>query len=208
MVMVALYNRLLADGLSPHVAWRASFAIVPVPILLVTALLVMVFGTDHPAGKWSDRYRIPAAHVPAPQRTSSDAEKLTDEEKTDKADVSVSVVPVGADEPDVPLSSVDTAVNQALTLRIAGEVLGSPLTWLPSAAYMTTFGFELAMDAYLANILYGLYKSPTFGQTKAGYVSCPFGLVSDDVHAHVVSVACCYLWPTQFLHASRGWVLR
>lgn len=33
-----------------------------------------------------------------------------------------------------------------------------------------TFGYELAIDANLANVLYGLFKSPTFGQTKAGYV--------------------------------------
>jgi hypothetical protein len=33
------------------VAWRAAFAIVPVPILLFTVVLVILFGTDHPAGK-------------------------------------------------------------------------------------------------------------------------------------------------------------
>jgi NNP family nitrate/nitrite transporter-like MFS transporter len=38
--MVALYNQLLRDGLSRHSAWRAAFAIVPVPVLLFTAILV------------------------------------------------------------------------------------------------------------------------------------------------------------------------
>lgn len=33
-----------------------------------------------------------------------------------------------------------------------------------------TFGYELAIDANLANVIYGLFTSPTFGQTKAGYV--------------------------------------
>lgn len=50
-------------------------------------------------------------------------------------------------------------------------ILTNHLTWLPSLAYITTFGFELAVDATLANVIYGIYKSPTFGQTKAGYVS-------------------------------------
>jgi NNP family nitrate/nitrite transporter-like MFS transporter len=36
------------NGLSQHVA---AFAIVPVPILLFTAVFVLLFGTDHPAGR-------------------------------------------------------------------------------------------------------------------------------------------------------------
>lgn len=87
-------------------------------------------------------------------------------------------------------STVDTAVNQSLTLDMARQVLASPLTWLPSIAYLSeslalsnfcgpevdcelgtaTFGYELAMDANLSNVLYNLYRSPSFGQTKAGYV--------------------------------------
>jgi hypothetical protein len=56
--MVALYQSLTThSGLSPHSAWRAAFAIVPVPALLVVAILVLVFGTDHPAGKWEDRHK-------------------------------------------------------------------------------------------------------------------------------------------------------
>lgn len=176
VVMVALYERLLHDGLTPHVAWRAAFAIVPVPILLVTALLVMLFGTDHPAGKWADRHRVPAAAMPGPDRTGSDLEKLAHaEDKKGGNGVTVTVAPAGEEHAHV--SAVDTAVNQALTWQIASQILGNKLTWLPAAAYMTTFGFELAIDAYLANILYGLYKTPTFGQTKAGYVSCPISQV-------------------------------
>ncbi|THG93793.1 hypothetical protein EW026_g7541, partial [Hermanssonia centrifuga] len=41
-----------------------------------------------------------------------------------------------------------------------------------------TFGFELAMDANLSNILFALYSSPTFGQTKAGYIASVYGLLN------------------------------
>lgn len=54
--MIALYNALLSDGLSSHMAWRVAFVVVPVPILLAIATAILVFGTDHPAGKWSDRH--------------------------------------------------------------------------------------------------------------------------------------------------------
>jgi hypothetical protein len=57
------------------------------------------------------------------------------------------------------------------SLNMAYTIIFSPLTWLPALAYTTTFGYELAIDANLATVLYTLLKSPTFGQTKAGYVN-------------------------------------
>ena len=40
---------------------------------------------------------------------------------------------------------------------------------------IATFGYELAIDANLSNVLFGLYNPThhTFGQTKAGYVRLP-----------------------------------
>lgn len=53
----------------------------------------------------------------------------------------------------------------------------TPYTWLPSLMYMTTFGFELAVDANLANVLFaGHSKEPGFGQLKAGYCENLFAL--------------------------------
>ena len=69
------------------------------------------------------------------------------------------------------VSELDYAVNEPLTLGLALKVISTPLTWLPALAYFSTFGYELAIDANLANIYLTLYKSATFGQTKAGYVS-------------------------------------
>lgn len=169
IIMVALYERLVRDGLTGHSAWRAAFAIVPVPILLATSVLVMVFGTDHPAGRWSERHNIPAAHLAVSDEDVPDRATESSEKKDERA-VEVTVSAATTSERRTHLSAVDTAVNQPLTARGAAQILASPLTWLPAAAYATTFGFELAIDAYLSNILFGLYKSPSFGQTKAGYV--------------------------------------
>ena len=69
------------------------------------------------------------------------------------------------------VSELDYAVSEPLTLGLAWRVVSRPLTWLPALAYFTTLGYELAMNANLANILLLLYKSKTFDQTKAGYVS-------------------------------------
>ena len=108
MVMIALYNGLLSAGLMPSVAWRAAFAIVPVPILLLVATATMVFGTDHPAGKWSDRHKAIAhgrggpesVHVPEDERAKAygtpDESKDDREKKDGLADVQVTVVHLGA----------------------------------------------------------------------------------------------------------------
>ncbi|KAI0962721.1 hypothetical protein AcW1_000016 [Taiwanofungus camphoratus] len=208
IIMVALYDRLIADHMSKHAAWRAAFAIVPVPILLVVAIAIMVFGTDHPNGHWKDRHGIPAAHMHAPTEPGNSsavegereriehAEKFLAEHETEQkshgdieagagkkgdriTDSSIDVEVAAVTEPAPGITStVDTAVNQSLTLDMARQVLASPLTWLPSIAYLTTFGYELAMDANLSNVLYNLYRSPSFGQTKAGYVASIYGLMN------------------------------
>lgn len=49
--------------MSRHNAWRACFAILPVPLCLGTAALTLLFGTDHPAGKWSQRHNTPATAI-------------------------------------------------------------------------------------------------------------------------------------------------
>ncbi|THH33241.1 hypothetical protein EUX98_g1006 [Antrodiella citrinella] len=218
IIMIALYNQLIRDGLSIHSAWRASFVIVPVPILLFVAAAIMIFGTDHPNGPWSKRHDVPAAHIEFNPSGSPIAHPSTDAEK--QAETETSVVPVGADETDHDAikktdsataasrsaidqsretkrfevkvqdviedesgksdvtSQLDVAINEKLTWALTWDIVKNPLTWLPSLAYLTTFGYELAIDANLANVLFGLFKSPSFGQTKAGYIASIYGLMN------------------------------
>ncbi|KAF8552378.1 nitrate transporter [Imleria badia] len=185
VIMMALYNGLLSSGLMPSVAWRAAFVIVPVPCLLLAATAIMVFGTDHPAGKWSDRHKaIAHGHAGPESDHASEVEKAyaTPDETTDDpekkgglADIQVTVEPVQ----DLNMvSELDHAVNEPLTLRLALKVASTPLTWLPALAYITTFGFELAMDANLAGVFLSLDKSKSIGQTQAGYMACIFGFMN------------------------------
>ena len=59
-----------------------------------------------------------------------------------------------------------------LSWKLALDVCTNPLTWLPALAYMSSFGYELAIDANLANVYFGMYnKTKGFGQTRSGYVS-------------------------------------
>ena len=103
LIMTALYHGLLSAGLMPSVAWRASFAMVPVPILLLVAAATMVFGTDHPAGKWSDRHKAIARGRGGPELThvsedekeygTPDESKDDPEKKGGLADIQIAVEP-------------------------------------------------------------------------------------------------------------------
>jgi NNP family nitrate/nitrite transporter-like MFS transporter len=94
--------------------------------------------------------------------------------KDDKEAATTTVVPViSSSENIVP---VDVAVNEPLTVKSAITILTNPLTWLPALAYMTTFGFELAVDSVLAHVL--LDPHPELGQLNAGYLASVFGLLN------------------------------
>ncbi|KZT38056.1 nitrate/nitrite porter [Sistotremastrum suecicum HHB10207 ss-3] len=205
IIMIALYNSLIQSRhLTSHQAWRAAFAIVPVPILFFVAALVLIFGTDHPAGRWSDRHNILAAKLPhedhtvvphhhhghhekgdgngkkeedegAVEKSEKSSDMGLNKENPDQVDTTVEVVREGDHEFRIT-SELDKAINEPLTWSSTLHILSSPLTWLPALAYMTTFGFELAMDANLSNSLFGIY--PKLGQTKAGYITSTYGLLN------------------------------
>ncbi|KAG6901834.1 hypothetical protein C0995_007405 [Termitomyces sp. Mi166 len=188
-IMTSLYAALVKIGMTQHVAWRASFAIVPLPCLLLVAIMILIFGQDHPAGKWSERQNLPASAITEKQarhiHLGVDTTNKIFSKKKDKhdqhSDNKITVHPV--DDPDVDVvidSTVDVAVNENLTLESAVRIGLSPLTWLPTLAYLTTFGLELALDAQMANILFVLYNKRIqgFDQTKAGYYTSIFGFLN------------------------------
>jgi len=134
-----------------------------------------IYGTDHPAGKWSERHKIPATEMAIEQ--GHDDHDDRDEKKLDEkgvGDTSVTVRPVEK------IASIDVAVNKRLTFNAAFQILASPVTWLPALAYLTTFGVELAIDSQMSNVLFGLYskKIAGFDQTTAGYYTSIFGFLN------------------------------
>ncbi|KAG6847502.1 hypothetical protein H0H93_007691 [Arthromyces matolae] len=186
-IMTSLYQGLVATGMTQHVAWRASFAIVPLPCLLVVAIMILLFGQDHPAGKWDERHNVTVAVItesePKPHTELSDEKTTSSKSKSKSKDLENRVTVHPVEDPDaepVLSSSVDVAINEPLTLKSASKIVLNPLTWLPALAYFTTFGLELALDAQMANVLFGLYSKRIHGfdQTKAGYYTSIFGFLN------------------------------
>ncbi|KDE09326.1 hypothetical protein MVLG_00642 [Microbotryum lychnidis-dioicae p1A1 Lamole] len=182
VVQVALFQALLNDGLSSHSAWRAAFAIVPCPILIFVAILCLVFGTDCPAGKWSERHTMPASSIAMSRGhlTTLDASqrRIAEQKMSDKEAAKVTVQEAVDDDVAEQLHDIDVAVAEKPSIAGTLKIATTPYTWLPSIMYMTTFGFELAVDANLANVLFAVHKSPSFGQLKAGYYASIFGFLN------------------------------
>jgi len=143
-------------------------------------VLTLVFGQDHPAGKWSQRHTMPATaiaiakghqvHIDRNEETIA-LDAKTSEKGLEKGNVEVRAVEVDEEMGENVQSTVDIAVNESLTIETTLKILANPLTWLPALAYLTTFGLELVVDAQMANVLFALFgKQITgFDQTKAGY---------------------------------------
>lgn len=178
-----LFQRLVKDGMKPHLAWRVCFVVLPVPLLLLTALGMMLFGQDHPLGKWSMRHSSSAAaetvivapepHTPV--RTDCDKREHTPAQLLVQSSKEKRAVEVKEIKYVIP---VDVAVNEPFSLRTMGAVMADSRTWMLALSYGSTFGFELAMDSGLANSLYALYKGPDFKQLDAGYLACTYGLLN------------------------------
>jgi hypothetical protein len=51
-----------------------------------------------------------------------------------------------ADLQQIVKSELDIAVNEHLTVKTALQILRNPRTWLPALSYLSSFGYELAID--------------------------------------------------------------
>ncbi|PPQ68007.1 hypothetical protein CVT26_007370 [Gymnopilus dilepis] len=182
-IMTTLFQSLTARGLSSHVAWRASFAIVPVPILLFVAGLIFLLGQDHPAGRWSERHNLPATTIALQQENGHHNANYGLDPKTYTKGAEAAIVSIEqVKEEDLVFvrSVVDVAINEAPTLKATLVMIREPLTWLPALAYLTTFGVELSIDGQMANVLFTLFqkKRAGFTQTTAGYYTSIFGFLN------------------------------
>jgi len=126
-----------------------------------------MFGQDHPTGKWSDRHNIAASSFT--EIRSANEKSAFDSKKVPKVsrDAAVIIHPVEEEVTDPQSPSVD----ESLTSNMMAKIMLSPLTWLPTLAYFTTFGVELTIDSKMADVLFVLYNKSLSGftQTTAGY---------------------------------------
>jgi NNP family nitrate/nitrite transporter-like MFS transporter len=203
-VMPAIFNSLVkSQGLTPHKAWRVAF-IVPFILITATALGMIFFCEDTPTGMylsvltgdtsdicftgpWNERHlhAKQTAHQAVVEGRIVDATgHITDlpiaDDKSSGSDVGEMKKDVEANMSEADAERIEkiaeSEVIQAPTLKEAMEVTFSLQCLLLSAAYMCSFGGELAINSVL-----GAYYSKNFphlGQTRSGQWAAMFGLLN------------------------------
>ncbi|SPO25655.1 related to nitrate transporter [Ustilago trichophora] len=183
--MIGLFDRFRAAGLSPHLAWRVCFPTLPVPCLLLIASMILIFGKDHPAGKWSQRHQFSGTAIAIAQGEDvqlDSAERAEYERRTadnEKAPAKISDFrePYPGTE-GKRVATVDTAQSEPLTLPRLIVILSDPRVWMCFMCYLLTFGLETAMDAALPGLITTLFASKTFTAIDAAYAASLYGLLN------------------------------
>lgn len=191
-VMPAVYNSLVKDGLTKHVAWRVSF-IVPGIMIVFVAITMLIFTPDCPTGKWSDRMAAAENSLRAHHVDGSidgpvvDVPGVLSGEKADAGHES----PREEDEKKIDPNHMDHEAQmgaQQMLDTARGEVVQKPSgkeamkvifslqTLVTASCYFCTFGAELSINSILGN--YYRKNFPYFTLQEAGNWAAMFGLLN------------------------------
>lgn len=178
--MPAIFDSLVARGLTPHVAWRVTF-VVPGILIVSAAVLMILLCDDTPTGKWSEREQVisQASHegaivnVPGAR---SDSDSPTGSEK----DIKVSDNKHANEDAQVGDSHIIEEargeVIQKPTLKEIVKVCFSLQVLVCGACYFATFGGELAINSILGS--YYTKNFPKLGFQQTGNWAAMFGMLN------------------------------
>ncbi|PWZ01234.1 MFS general substrate transporter [Testicularia cyperi] len=185
VVMIATFLKLKAVGFTADRAWRLSFPIVPVPCLLFVAGLILLFGKDHPAGKWSQRHQLDGTAIAIAQgeEVKLDSAEMAhyQQQQNDREKAPVKTSDFRMPEPSQEtkvVPAMETAQSEPLTMRALLDILSNLRVWMCIVSYCLTFGLETAMDAALPGLMTTLFKSATFSVEDAAYAASTYGLLN------------------------------
>ncbi|KAK4940969.1 hypothetical protein LTR10_019013 [Elasticomyces elasticus] len=197
-LMPAIYTSLLKRGLKPHTAWRVSF-VVPGIIIIVVASCLILLCEDTPVGKWSERHRAAeenlAAHGVQAKLVDAPTGGITDKVSNDgtNSPPSVSGEKIQYDatgdrktstyaDHEAQLTEqqmLDTARGEIVVKPSVKDVFGvmfSPHTLVTAFCYFCSFGAELSINSILGTYYQQNFKK--LGLTESGDWAAMFGLLN------------------------------
>lgn len=200
-VMPAIYNSLVAHGQTSDHAWKISF-VVPGILIVVVALGLLFCCPDTPAGKWADRFENVDHQlrrhdmigvVDVPGQLSDTGEYTVDHGNMSDVSLQVNekkedVIPPSHDPEFAPneahLSAeemMETAKGEVIrkpTFKEAMAVVFSLQTLVTGACYFCSFGAELSINSVLGNwYTYNFSKYHITTQSSGNYAAI-FGLLN------------------------------
>ncbi|KAK4067264.1 uncharacterized protein Triagg1_7707 [Trichoderma aggressivum f. europaeum] len=186
-VMIGLYQRYIGAGYSSHLAWRLCFVTVPVPCLILVAVIILMFGKDQPGGKWSARGKVQTTVMEEGQEKQNGLglqgaaaqEEIIVDSGNELAQKPTDPKPQNTTSGEhLTLASVDSAHSEPLTLAALFAILIDLRVWACAMCYLLTFGLETAMDAALPGLIFGLFASESFTIVDAAYAASTYGLMN------------------------------
>ena len=195
--MPAIFNSLVANGLTEHVAWRVAF-VVPGILIVTVAVLMLLLCPDTPTGKWSEREEAAASNARQQSTTSGivDVRGTITEDRKDSDDIPSTQSPTGSTEKTKKSGStsgndsdneaqvgeqrlLDDArgeIIQKPSFKEVMRVMFSPQTIVLGACYFCSFGAELSINSILGS--YFGQQFPNLGLQGSGNWAAMFGLMN------------------------------
>ena len=195
--MPAIYDSLRRRGLSPHTAWRVAF-LVPLVLIVFTAIMMLLFGEDSPTGKWSARQRALRTQMSrrdmfvtqlGPQQAGQQRNSRHPVEEPE--DHQMEQGPLASEthshtsvdkERQLEVKNEESLVTAASwelvqkpSIKQSSQAVGSIYTVVLYLLYFCSAGVGLAVLAFLG--AYYFQKFPTLGQTGAGDWASMFGML-------------------------------
>lgn len=196
--MPAIYDSLVSDGLTPHVAWRVAF-VAPGIVILAVATGLLLLCEDTPVGKWKDRHQAAQTNLAnhgvqatvvdrpngglldKPSSMSSDTGSPPGDEKT-QYKATDDRKPSGFTDHEAQMTEqqmLDTARGEIVvkpTFLQVLKVMFAPQTLVQAFCYFCSFGAELAINSILGTYYQKNFKQ--LGQTTSGQWAAMFGLLN------------------------------
>ncbi|EAA28194.2 hypothetical protein GE21DRAFT_8476 [Neurospora crassa] len=182
-VMPAVFDSLVRNwGMSDGKAWRVTF-VVPLICLLVVGLALVLVCEDMPTGRWRDRNQgveVPVVIDGVDLKSGSGAETpMTTTTKMDEEKGSKSVSDTeSTTRPDVEKGEVVSAgPSNTTTIPSVTTILLSPQTLFHILTYACSFGSELAINSVLSSYFLSVAPS-SLSQTSAANYAAIFGFLN------------------------------
>ena len=189
-------DSLVGRGLTPHVAWRVSFVVVPFIIVVFIALMILFFAPDTPTGVWKNGHLNPTVVVSLPEVPQLLTGQVVDVAKYGREDASQSgclpsresaVMEKGEDDSEslaraiyntADIQVAEAALIQKPTIKDILKVACSMPTLTQCACYFATFGCELAINSTLSTFYIQASGKPALSQSYAGDWAAMYGLLN------------------------------
>lgn len=193
--MPAIYDSLVGDGLTPHVAWRVAF-VVPGICITAVALALLLLCEDTPTGEWSERFQaaennmrrasVQGTVVDVPAGITGDSKRSGSSSPTNGDVEEKKADPTGGASPDAEaqtgdqqiISSARGEVIQKPSLKEIAKLCASPQTWVLGACYFCTFGAELSINSILGTYYGVQFKKDHLTLQESSNWAAMFGLMN------------------------------